>query len=86
MECNNICTDFVRAMITYQEDLFPLTVDEHPPKRLSVVLPPGEKLPWTENMHVPIQRSLYQSKGSKSLPFRRRQNSAPPDSKAKSMV
>lgn len=82
MECNNTSTDFVRYLLTNKLDLFPLTADERPPNRLSVVVPAGEVAPWIDapkaiKVH---QRSLYTPNSkSRRTGFRPRQNSAPPE-------
>lgn len=80
MECNNVAMDFVRFLLAKLSEFFPLTVDERPPKRLSVVIPPGEVAPWIDapkSMKVQ-QHSLYNTK-SRGTTYRPRQNSAPPD-------
>lgn len=39
IESSNVSANFVRVLIRWQQDLFPLTADEKPPKRLSIVAP-----------------------------------------------
>ena len=86
MECNSVSTNFVRALITYLQELFPPTLDERAPKRLSIVFQPDDVPPWLKQStesplspHKLDQRSLYQAKGRHK--FRPRQNSAPPSNK-----
>ena len=82
MECNNSSTDFVRHLLTNKFDLFPLTADERPPNRLSVVVPAGEVAPWIDAPKAikVQQRSLYTPHSkSRRAGFRPRQNSAPPE-------
>jgi len=74
MECNNVCTDFVCILIDRHEDFFPITADERPPKRLSVIVPPDD-LVWHDNKLA--TRSIYAPKSPKHEPYRPRQNSAP---------
>lgn len=89
MECNNVSTNFVRALLAHQSELFPLTNDERAPKRLSIVFQPDVIPPWlkgadsTPSSKV-AQRSLYQPK-NRYISFRPRQNSAPPSHKGKCM-
>ena len=80
MECNDTSTDFVRCLLMKLSEFFPLTTDERPPNRLSVVIPPGEVAPWIDAPKAikVQQRSLYAGK-SKGISFRARQNSAPPE-------
>ena len=84
MECNDISTDFVRFLLTKLSEFFPLTTDERPPNRLSVVIPPGEVAPWIDAPKAlkVQQRSMYTAK-SKGKSFRPRQNSAPPEHQKK---
>lgn len=87
MECNNVSTNFVRALISHLHELFPLTTDERAPKRLSVVFQPDVIPPWLNQSDsavtakMPPQRSLYQK--NRYISFRPRQNSAPPSRKEK---
>lgn len=85
IECNNVSTNFVRAIIQNNQDLFPLTTDEDTPKRLSIVFQPGSVLPWEMDSPNPepklVQHSFYHPKNSH---LRERQNSAPPARKKKS--
>eukprot|EP00731_Ephydatia_muelleri_P026688 Em0018g788a len=76
MERNNNSTDFMSAMISYHDDLFPITADEKPAKRLSVIVPPvvEEEHAWHENAMV-TNRSLYSAETRSSS--RPRKNSAP---------
>lgn len=86
MECNNISTDFLRALLMNLNELFPLTNDERAPKRLSIVFQPDVIPPWLKQpaaaAALPVKRSLYQPK-SRYISFRPRQNSAPPTPKGK---
>ena len=81
MECNNVSTDFVRHLLVNLSDFFPLTTDERPPNRLSVVVPAGEVAPWIDAPKaIKIQqRSLYGNAKTRRAVFRPRQNSAPPE-------
>lgn len=87
MECNNVSTNFVQALLLNLNELFPLTNDERVPKRLSIVFQPDVIPPWLRQSE-PVtsskvaQRSLYQPK-SRYISFRPRQNSAPPSHKGK---
>lgn len=76
MERNNNSTDFMSAMISHHEDLFPITADEKPAKRLSVIVPPSavEEPAWQENAMV-TNRSLHSAE-TRTF-FRSRKNSAP---------
>ena len=88
MDCNNVSTNFVRVIVMNHCELFPLTNDEHAPKRLSIVFQPGTTPPWlqlsdtTEHLSDMAKRSFYQPK-SRSISFRLRQNSTPSDHKGK---
>ncbi len=87
MDCNYVSTNFVRAIVANHEELFPLTNDEHAPKRLSIVFQAGNTPPWLQKSNQSssskmAQHSLYQPK-SRSISFRQRQNSAPTDHKRK---
>lgn len=88
MECNNISTNFVRAMIMHHSDLFPLTNDESAPRRLSIIFQPANTPPWLQaEQEVDMlsrlggQRSLYQPKSP--LLSKQRQNTAPSGSKGR---
>ncbi|XP_064393491.1 rho GTPase-activating protein 24-like isoform X2 [Halichondria panicea] len=79
MESTSVSTDFIRILLTWHEELFPVTADERAPKRLSVLIP-GELdslSAWSSKL---MQHSLYQPKPQKHR-FRPRQNSAPPNRK-----
>lgn len=88
MECNNVSTDFVRALLLNLNEFFPLTNDERTPKRLSVVFQPDVIPPWLRDPEpttpMVVKRSLYQPK-NRYITFRPRQNSAPPSNKGKCM-
>lgn len=84
MECNNISADFVRLVIARHQEFFPVTSDERPAKRLSVVYHTDATIPsWPDNKLT--AHSFYHAKPNvrQTSLFRSRQNSAPPDPKGK---